>query len=311
MFSKRKKSDTSNEDAQRKKELKALLRDAVDRNSAIGIVRLGFSGQDPLAQGRLIGWDDEGITIEELQVIGRDVRFTTDTRIEAFVKMKDTTIVFEGRVLSTHGLSKMNDTVVVRSIKITNPMLIRKGDRRSAFRSSITASEVETPVKMWFLDRREGESTEQPPARAQTQLYFTDLVAARRKESLILHDEDGNEPREIDWNSVIKDVQVERPHAIGRLVDLTANGLGILMYGIAKMQLTRFERVVLQFELDDQEIDLVVEVRQGNDLRGSTCKVGTLIVHPQINNVHAPQRRMLEQIAMQIQRDQLRSRRTA
>jgi hypothetical protein len=311
MFSKRKKSESTNEEAQQKDELKSLLRDAVDRNSAIGIVRLGFSGQDPLAQGRLIDWDDDGITIEEVQVIGRDVRFTIETRIEAFVKMKDTTIVFEARVLATQGHSKMNDRLVVRSIKISKPMLLRKGDRRSAFRSSITASEEEIPVNMWFVDRLESESTEQPPPRTQTQLYYTDLVAARRKEPLIHCDEDGNELRDINWGAVVQVAQEEAPHAIGRLVDLTANGLGILMYGIKKMQLTRFERIAIQFELEEQMIDLVVEVRQGNDLRGSTCKVGTLIIHPQINNVHAPQRRMLEQIAMQVQRDQLRSRRSA
>jgi len=321
MFSKKPKAKSPSDAPSPESELVQILRDAVDRNATVGIVRLGYSGQDPLAQGRLLSWDKESIGIEQLQVIGRDVRFTLGTRVEVFVKFRDTTVVFESRVDEVYKSEKLNEERNVMSLRLSPPQLLRKGDRRSAFRSSITASGDEIPVRMWFVDRCddepcEGETQAGPEAdgtkeREYAQRYYTDLLAARRTTPLIPTDEDGNEQKDIDWAEVIKDVELEQPHAVGRLVDLTANGLGLLMYGIAKMQLDRFERVVLRFELDDSALDLVVEVRHAIDLRGSTCKVGTLIVYPCVGSMHAPQRKVLEQVAMRVQREQLRHRRSA
>ena len=308
MFPKRKKSDKTR-DTSMSPEMRRILRDAVDRNATVGIVRLGYSGQDPLAQGRLIKWDDEGIVVEKVQIIGRDVRLTIETRIEAFIKMNDTTIVFESKILSKHGSARLNENQIVETLRISQPQLLRKGDRRSAFRSSVNASGDEIPVRMWFLDRVENDADGVHSNRSYSQMYYTDLVAARRRTSIIPQDENGKELTQFDWDEVIELAHQSKPHAIGRLVDLTANGLGVLMYGIAKMQLTRFERIAMQFELEGEALDVVVEMRHANDLRGSTCKVGMLIIHPQIGNLNAPQKRLLERVAMQVQRDQLRHRR--
>lgn len=310
MFSKKTKNDSGSGGID--PELRQLLKGAADRNSTIGIVRLGNAGQDPLAQGRLLEWNEHGLVIEELQIIGRSVRFSMGTRVEAYVKYRDTTLMFEAEITQISDLSKLNDRRVVRSLRLSHPRLLRKGDRRSAFRSSITANGKEIPVRMWFLDRLiEEEQAEVVSEREYHQIYFTDLLGARRRESLIPRDENGSEVREPDWSAIINDVRVEKPHAIGRLVDLTANGIGVLMYGIAKMQLNRFERMVIEFELDDEPLELVVEVRHGVDVHDSVCRVGCLIVHPHISNAHAPQRRLLEQVAMRVQRDQLRQRRIA
>jgi hypothetical protein len=311
MFSKKTKKDKTKGQSPEMLELRQMLRDAIDRNSAIGIVRLGHSGQDPLAQGRLLEWDEKGLVIEQLQIIGRDVRFTLGSRIEAFVKFRETTLVFEAEVTEIAHASQLNEKQYVRSLRLSAPRLLRRGDRRSAFRSSVNGNGEEIPVRMWFLDRMEEDTNDNITGREKTHIYYTDLIAARRKDRLVPIDEEGNEPREIDWNTVRDQAQADAPHAIGRLVDLTANGLGILMYGVAKMQLSRFERIVVQFDLEDQTLDLIVEVRHGVDLKGSTCRVGTLIAHPHIGNMHAPQRRVLEKVAMEIQREQLRLRRSA
>jgi hypothetical protein len=165
---------------------------------------------------------------------------------------------------------------------------------------------------VWFLDRLlDDDEAVLENGREYHQVYFTDLRAARRRESLIPRDEEGNEVANPDWDLVTKDAEVEKAHAIGRLVDLTANGIGVLMYGVAKMQLDRFERLVLQFELEDEPVELVVEIRHAVDVHDSVCRVGCLIVHPHISNSHAPQRRLLEKVAMRIQREQLRHRRSA
>lgn len=311
MFSKKSKKNLNPGASSENRALRELLAEAISRNATVGIVRLGYSGQDPLAQGRLISWEDGNIVIEQLQVIGRDVQLSKDTRVEAFIKYKDTTLVFEAKIVAKSEVSKLNEHQVVESLRISEPQLLRKGDRRSAFRSSVTASGDEIPVKMWFLDRVEEGPLDYAPNRMYAQVYYTDLISARRSEYIIERDEDGQELRDIDWGEVIAEAKLDQPHAIGRLVDLTANGLGILMYGVMKMQLDRFERIAVQFELDGDSIDLVIEVRHGMDLRGSTCKLGSLIVHPSISNMHAPQRRLLETVAMRVQREQLKHRRSA
>ncbi len=292
-------------------DVKQVLRDAIDRNSSIGIVRLGQSGQDPFAMGRLLEWNDGGLVLEELQIIGREIRFHVGGRVEAFVKYRDTTLLFEAEIKALEKPTHLNERCVVRSLHLSNPQLLRQGDRRSAFRSSITASGEETPVRMWFLDRKLEEGAEPSAPKEQTNTYYTDLLCARRRESPIPVDEEGKEVTKICWDEVMRGVMEEKPHAVGRLVDITANGLGLLMYGVVKMQLDRFERIVLSFVIDDAEVDLVVENRQALDLRGSTCRVGCLIIHPCIGNVHAPQRRVLERVAMRVQREQLRTRRAA
>ncbi len=290
-------------------DLKQTLLDAIERNASVGIVRLGYSGQDPLAQGRLLEWDDKGLVIEQLQIIGKEVRFHVGSRIEAYVKFNKLIMMFEAEVLQVEQPTYLNEQRVVRSMRLSQPSLLRQGDRRSAFRSSIAALGQETMVKMWFLDRI-GEVPPEPEGGAQQQknAYYTDLIRAKRAEPLIVdRDEEGN-PLIVDWTMVLAEAHKDQPHAVGRLADLTANGLGFVMYGVSNMQFVRFERIAVQFGLEETLIDLVVEVRQGVDLKGSTCRMGALIVHPSVGSVHAPQRRELERMAMQIQREQLRTR---
>jgi hypothetical protein len=295
-----------------KKDLKALLQEAFDRNSSIGIVRLGKSGQDPLAQGRMLEWTNGKMVLEELQVIGKAVDLRVGDRVEAFLSVGKTMLTFESKITMLEMPKRLNEKRVVRSLELTNPMQLREGDRRSAYRASISALTDDIAVKMWFIDRLHPDVAEAPPIRMEhTNTYYTELMAAKRFESLIPLDEEGNEPIEINWVPVMECAKIEAPHAVGRLIDLTANGLGVVFYGVSSMQLDRFERIVMSFELDGEQIELVSEVRHGDDLRGSTCKIGFLLVYPDGRNVHAVARRSLERYAMQIQRDQLKSRKAS
>ncbi len=307
MFSRNDKNKSKPAPAKAPVDLKQTLQDAIDRNSSIGIVRLGYSGQDPLAQGRMLALDDKGLVIEQLQIIGKEIRFHVGSRVEAYVKFNKMIMLFEAEIKEVEQPTYLNERRVVRSMLLTKPNLLRQGDRRSAFRSSVTAMGEETPVQMWFLDRI-GDPIAEEDVQEQKNTYYTDLMRARRAEPIIPVAEEDEKPIVVDWPSVIEEAHKESPHAVGRLADLTANGLGFLMYGVAKMQLDRFERIAVRFTLEQTQIDLVVELRHAVDIKGSTCRVGCLIVHPSVGSVHAPQRRLLERLAMQIQREQLRLR---
>ena len=319
MFSRNSKKPTKPADSQaaakKPEDLKQIFQDAVDRNTSIGIVRLGHSGQDPLAMGRMLEWiDGEVLVLEQLQIIGHDIMFNVGSRVEAFVKFNDTILMFEAEIEELDHATRLNENRVVRSLKLRGPHLLRRGDRRSSFRSSVTASGTDTPVEMWFLDRVVEEIPKeivQGKGAQKSTTYYTDLQRAKRLETLFPEPENEDEVVEINWPEIIEKVEGEDPHAVGRLADLTANGLGFIMYGVAKMQLNRFERLAARFEVEGEPLDVVVEIRHAVDLKGSTCRVGCLIVHPKIGCVHAPQRRMLEKRAMEIQREQLRIRKSA
>jgi len=289
-------------------DLESLFVEAVDRNTAVGIVRLGRSGEDPLAQGRLLKWEDDVLVIEELQVIGRDIVYKEGDRIEAFFKINGRMLTFESKVLSLEMPAHLNKVRMVKSMHLSKPAQLRMGDRRSAYRASVSISKEEIPVQMWFLDRYKTTDKSAGAMFDEHKRYYTDLMAAKRFNAEIPVNEEGVELAEFDWQPILECAFLESPHALGRIVDLTANGLGILMYGVSNMQLNRFERIGVSFEIEGEKIQLVVEVRQGNDLRGSTCRVGTLLVYPERRNGSSSARRTLERYAMLLQREQLKGR---
>lgn len=315
MFSKRPKpkAPASSSAAAPRKDLRQVLEDAVARNTSVGLVRLGRSGQDPLAQGRLLSWNDGTLVVEQLQIIGRTLDFHTGTRVEGYVNAGGTMLAFESEIKHIDTPTKLNDQKVVRSVKLADPVQLREGDRRSAYRVSLPASMGEIPIRIWFLDRvRDPAKVSQADRDPPTNKYYTDLLAAVRAESLFPEPDDDGNPVEFDWTDLINGVmERETPHAVGRLLDITPNGIGVLMYGVSKMQLDRFERIAMDFELDGETMHIATEMRHAVDLRGGTCRVGYLLVHPSPRDVHAPARKALERIAMQIQRDQLKSRSAA
>ena len=313
MFSKKtKKSTDPKSKAPPKVNFVDLLNEAVDRNTSIGVVHLGQSGHDPLAQGRLLEWREDVLVIEELQIIGRDVVLKVGDRIEGYLSYGGTMMTFEAKVLEVEMPRRLNSDRIVRALHISPPANLREGDRRSAYRSSLSGFKQDIPARIWFLDRFKSEDEfDELPLVAHNNMYYTDLMAAKLFDAKIPVDEDGVERKDIDWKPLLETALTEIPHAQGRLIDMTSNGIGILMYGISNMQLNRFERIGLSFEIEEQQLDFVVEMRQGTDLRGVTRRVGTLIVYPGRGEGGTKTRRILERFAMQIQRDQLKTRNVA
>ncbi len=313
MFPKKSKSSTSSkgEPPARAEDVRKL-REAVDRNTSVGVVHQSKAGFDPLAQGRLLRWDDEGIVIEELQIIGRDIRIQSGDLVEAYLNYEGLMLSFDAKVLMVEEPTQLNKRRVVRSLLLSAPQNLRESDRRSAFRASLSGHAEDIPVNMWFFDRYLSEMKgEQEGLFSTNNSYYTNLIAAMNYDPEYPLDEHGEVRRQIDWDRIFQDASATPPHAVGRLLDLTRNGLGILMYGVSNMQLDRFERIGVSFEIEGEQLNFVVELRRGTDLKGSTCRAGVLIVHPEQNAALNHERRVLERFAMQIQREHLRNRKAS
>lgn len=331
------------------------LREAVERNCPAGFARLGFVGQDPLATGRLLNWENGRLVVEELQVIGGEIRFGTGDRLECYATLGEDIISFGVKIVDMATPKRLNDSTVVQSITLEGPTGVTFGNRRVAYRASLNVLGGEYTGDLWFLDRFTDKPDFEASVHEDTGAMFTSLRDAAlatplfpmpSPEAISAYygtplpaqlDEDGNPvegaitalPRpaksetasdvtlrwrslvpstRVDWPMVIRGAFERPPHARVRLSDVSPSGVGMTMYGVAAMQLQRFERVVLRTEIEGRDIHVVGQIRRAEELTQRRCRVGVLLVHPGPKELRAPARRSLEAINLLVQRELIKRR---
>ncbi|NRA57244.1 MAG: hypothetical protein HRU13_03890 [Phycisphaerales bacterium] len=160
------------------------LRDAFERNCPAGFARLGHVGQDPLATGRLLKWGDKGLEVEELQVIGGEIRFGIGDRLECYATIGEDVIAFGAKVLDMARPQRLNESTVVRSIKLQGPTGVEFGNRRAGYRAQLSVLGGEYEGDVWFLDRWAGEFDPRSTIAEDPNPLFTSIRAAARMSSL-------------------------------------------------------------------------------------------------------------------------------
>ena len=331
------------------------LREAVERNCPAGFARLGFVGEDPLATGRLLKWEDDRLHVEELQVIGGEIRFGTGDRLECYAMLGEEVISFGVKVRDMAKPQRLNDSTIVQSIALEGPTDVAFGNRRGAYRANLGVLEKEFVGNLWFLDRYTGKDDAPASPSEDANGLFTSLRDAAKATPLYPMpsdealaqfygtplpaqlDEDGNPvegaistlPRpaqsetstdvalrwrtlvpspKVDWPMVILGALERPPHARVRLADVSPNGVGMTMYGVAAMQLQRFERIALRAEVEGHKIEIVGAIRRSEELTQRRCRVGVVMVYPGPRELRAPARRSLEAINLLVQRELMKRR---
>lgn len=331
------------------------LREAVERNCPAGFARLGFVGQDPLATGRLLSWEKDRLCVEELQVIGGEIRFGTGDRLECYATLGEDVIAFGVKVVDMAIPKRLNDSTVVQSITLEGPTGVNFGNRRVAYRANLGVLGQEYVGDLWFLDRYTGKDVGGVLPAESGQTFFTSLREAAQATPLYPMpspelvekfygtplpaqlDEDGNPVEgtasmlpipahsetaadvalrwrmlvpntQVDWPMVINAALERPPHARVRLADVSPSGLGMTMYGVAAMQLQRFERVVISTTIEGHEIRIAGAIRRSEELTQKRCRVGVVLVHPGPKDLRAEARRSLEAINLMVQRHLIRRR---
>ena len=167
------------------------LRDAFERNCPAGFARLGHVGEDPLASGRLLSWDDNSIEVEELQVIGGEIRFGVGDKLECYATLGDDVIAFGAKVVELARPQRLNESTVVHSIKLEGPTNVEFGNRRGGYRAQLSALGGDYEGEIWFLDRRAGDSEPDESGEEDTNSLFTSIrAAARMPDELVAHEPD-------------------------------------------------------------------------------------------------------------------------
>ena len=331
------------------KELRARLREMVDLNNPVGLVRPELLGIEPLAYGRLIEWTDEHLLVEELQIIGRKVRVGPQDDVQAFVGRTGDLLSFSSKVLKLSQPARLNQQMMIKTLRLASPQKLSLGNRRTAFRAPLSAHDDVLDARVWFIDRaglRPDADEEPVPEPEQgcsepctgscdvcpqaedeaaadetrSNKYYVHLEAAIADNPLpgyapdrsawdVEARENAPEPEEVDWQSVTRKVGDRDHHAFARVTDLTAGGIGLMFFGISGMQLKRFEHLVIELHFDDGPVRVVGEVRQCKDLGGRRAKIGLMLVYPSPRDVRDPTRQKLERRAIEVERALLEKKR--
>lgn len=311
--------------------LRARLREMVDLNNPVGLVRPDLLGIEPLAYGRLIEWTDEHLMVEELQIIGRAVKIGPRDEVQAFAGRSGDLVTFVSTVDRLSSPVKLNEKTVINAIRLEPPRRLAPGNRRTVYRAPLTLFEDAIDARVWFVDRAglnagsderlvgstleageapiEGGSQDLPCGGedpASVNYYYTRLDLARSDEPLrgYAPAAPGTEPMAgvSPWTPVIREVCERQPHALARACDITSTGVGLLFYGCRGMQFKRFECVVIELGFDDGAMRLVGEVRQCKDVGSDRARVGFHLLCPGSTELRDPMRQRLEQKAIEMER---------
>ena len=160
------------------------LREAFERNCPAGFARLGHVGQDPLATGRLLTWEDDTLRVEELQVIGGEIRFGTGDRLECYATLGEDVIAFGAKVVDMARPQRLNDTTIVQSVKLHGPTGVEFGNRRAGYRANVGVLGGEYEGDLWFLDRCAGDANPRSPIVRDPNPLFTSIRSAARMPSM-------------------------------------------------------------------------------------------------------------------------------
>ncbi len=156
----------------------AALDAACARNATISVIRPELADEMPHARGRLLKRDKHTVTIDALQVIGRDTRIHRDHEIDAFFTHDDHIYTFRTTVKSAAEPTRLDNGVLIPAVSLRAPNTIKPGQRRNAFRVSLAS--INPPIQLELFDRNGAD-----PANADAFWLPSTLEAPHFKAHLV------------------------------------------------------------------------------------------------------------------------------
>ncbi|MFG0283977.1 MAG: PilZ domain-containing protein [Phycisphaerales bacterium JB039] len=248
------------------------LREACGRNAPIEVFRADAEAIDPPARGRLLQLRDDGIVIEKVQVIGRDIRFYAGVPIDAYFSYHGTIFHFRTKVIAAAGPVQLNRRTIVPGMTLARPARVEPGQRRSVYRVSLAGQPTQIEASIWRLDAP-AENTD--PA----------------------HD------------PALESPPNRTPDYIGTVVDASDTGLGLIVEGCPASRFRVYQRVFVQFHApgDSEPIGFGCEIRHARELREDTTRLGVLFLLPPSRSLGDARVRRLVAYLAGVQRAQRRA----
>lgn len=291
------------------------------RNSPISVLPPEELGKSPMARGRFLMPQDGVVIIENLQIPGRRVSLSQGQSIEAFFQHDGQIYQFRSRVIEMDTPVRLNDTMVVRGMKIAAPVKIEKGNRRTIYRQSFATVSPAVACSIWTVplsvltpDQVAGlasgdEDEGYTPSPITTPAG--DAMDGFRIERGVRFSH-GPTASETVLESVYGltldqcgPLLRTNPAWTGEVADASEFGLGITVRNIVYSRLKVFQPLAVRFRLPaySQDMAFMIEIRRVQRLGEDSARVGGLLLINAMNQDEVRASRELAKFSLELQRE--------
>lgn len=153
-----------------------ILERALDRSVRIEMHRATDWLVLPVASARLIKADDDSIWLDEPQIIGKTITLSNNSTCECYFVMDDEIYGFKAKVQDLDASFALNESKMIRGIKLKRPTDIIDRQRRQNFRTLLV---TEDDIKVTVHSAGTGETPDIVPLdRINDQGMLLDASAA-------------------------------------------------------------------------------------------------------------------------------------
>lgn len=291
------------------------------RNTPLSVVRPEEIGKAPMARGRFLAPEDGTVLVENLQIPGRSVTLRQDQVIEAYFLHEGEIYCFRSRVVEMDTPVRLNDTTVVRAMRIRAPEKIGRGNRRSIYRQSFASVNPPVDVGVWAVplemltdEQRShaGGGQERAPGVEEGVDGFRVERAERSFKGLT--------PAQTLYDQVprlgleqLRGLMRTEPHWHGEVADASEFGLGITVMRVVYSRLKIFQPLVLRFRLPGtgDALEFLFEIRRVQGLNDTDARLGGLLLIDATSQAELRASRELARFTLELQRERARRMREA
>lgn len=297
------------------------LEQAASRNAPLSVGRPDRIGKEPMARGRFLVPKDGEIVIENLQVPGRRVDIQVGCKLDAFFQHDGRVYQFRTEVLEMDTPVRLNDSVMVKGVRIVAPTAIEPGNRRQIYRQSFAAVNPAIDVDIWAVPRSaltdvqikllgEIEETPDQPAETEDPGFYINRGPTETPN-----------PRALNVVPVavrglclaqLEPVLEGRPNWRGQVTDASEFGVGLTIERVVYSRLKVFQPLAVRFRIPNvtRPLEFLIEVRRVQELRDGARLGGVLLLNA-ASQQEFEDARILGLFAFETQRDRVRNNRAS
>lgn len=287
------------------------------RNSPLSVIRPGELGKAPMARGRFLLPQGDTMVVENLQIPGRAVAIRADQVIEAYFQHDGQVYQFRSRVIEMDTPVQLNDTMVVRGMRIAAPKSIERGNRRSIYRQSFASVQPPVDVQAWAVpldlltpDQRAHLA---PIDVTQIPVVMGEIEGFRieRGERVVT----GIAPADTLFESVrgltldqVRPLLRTPAHWLGEVADASEFGIGLVLHRLVYSRLKVFQPLAVRFTLPgaDASSEFLLEIRRVQGAGEGNARLGGMLMINALSASEVRASRELAKFTLDLQRERAR-----
>ena len=292
------------------------------RNSPLSVIRPGELGKAPMARGRFLLPEGDTMVVENLQIPGRKVAIQIDQVIEAYFQHDGQVYQFRSRVIEMDTPVQLNDTMVVRGMRIAAPRSIERGNRRSIYRQSFASVQPPVDVQAWAVpldlltpDQRAHLA---PIDVTQIPAVMGEIEGFRIERGVRIMT--GIAPADTLFESVrgltldqVRPVLRTPAHWLGEVADASEFGIGLVLHRLVYSRLKVFQPLVVRFTLPGADVssEFLLEIRRVQGAGEGNARLGGMLLLNALSASEVRASRDLAKFTLDLQRERARRAREA